>query len=1015
MKKRAFIAISAAVFLWGQILAPSVSAGPTTQQDARRIIAGWLKADSEPLGASLGQQIGRVETFNDDSGEPAYHIVYLQPRGFVIVAADDLVEPIIGFAEAGGFDPSLANPLGALVTRDVGGRVAEARGEAAHRSAGAIAAAARARAKWDELEGLAEGIGVMGLSSISDVRVEPLVQSKWDQGTACSYWCYNYYAPNHYPCGCVATAMAQVMRYHQHPTDGIGVHTFQIEVNSTPQDANTRGGDGNGGPYSWGDMVLEPGCSNYSDARWKAIGALCYDAGVTVNMSYTSGGSSADTRDTKDALTGTFDYDNAIKAYNSGSNIGSGLNGMVNPNLDAKDPVLLGVKGASGHAVVCDGYGYNSSTLYHHLNMGWGGDDDAWYNLPSINSSPSYSSVYKCVYNIRVSAVADGEMISGRVFDPNGDIMSGVTVYAEPNGQSYWIGAQSDSKGIYAFDDLDSATNYTVNALADGYVFTSQSITTGTSADGGNTSGNVWGVDLHSDVLEITAITPSSGPAGSYVKIEGENFGASAGSVLFPCLPEGSPYGQEVQWSDTVAYCRVPKYAVSGDVKIYTAGYATSSGRYFEVTNPTELIVDINDYTANIENGTTEYPFSRIQRGINAATELDTVIVNPGTYEELVDFNGVNITLTGSDTGDANIIASTVIDGNQNGPVVTFENGEDANSVLAGFTITGGNAESGGGIYCEQSAPALSYCMIMGNYADHYGGGMYSNSCSPTLVNCMFRNNSVDWFGGGMFNQESSSPTLVNCTFSANSAGSNGGAVYNNWASCPMVINCTVSGNVAAGCGGINNSWDSNPVLSNCILWANRDNGGVDESAQIEGGTPSVNYCCIQGLTGSLGGTGNIDDDPNFTREPNDGGDGWGVGDNDEPGDLHLTGDSGCIDAGDNTAVPADTADLDGDGNTTEATPWDFDGHPRFVDDPGQTDTGNGTVPIVDMGADEFPYLGDLDFSGCVNFFDYAGLAGYWQDSSCGTCSGADLTGDGNVDANDLREFADNWLAGCGP
>ena len=125
-----------------------------------------------------------------------------------------------------------------------------------------------------------------------------------------------------------------------------------------------------------------------------------------------------------------------------------------------------------------------------------------------------------------------------------------------------------------------------------------------------------------------------------------------------------------------------------------------------------------------------------------------------------------------------------------------------------------------------------------------------------------------------------------------------------------------------------------NPTLTNCILWNNSDSGGTDEYAQICGGIPTVNYNCIQGWTGTLGGVGNIGDDPCFVEPYN--------------GDYHLLPGSLCIDAGDNTAVPADTTDLDGDGNTTEPIPFDLDGNPRIVDG---NDDGN---PVVDMGAYEF-------------------------------------------------------------
>jgi len=73
---------------------------------------------------------------------------------------------------------------------------------------------------------------------------------------------------------------------------------------------------------------------------------------------------------------------------------------------------------------------------------------------------------------------------------------------------------------------------------------------------------------------------------------------------------------------------------------------------------------------------------------------------------------------------------------------------------------------------------------------------------------------------------------------------------------------------------------------------------------------------------------------------------------------------------------------------------------------------GNGTAPIMDMGADEFSYTGDLNFNGCVNFEDFAIFAPHWRETDCGTCGWADLTGNGKVDVNDLRELVANWLAG---
>ncbi len=513
MKRRDIVFISALVVL--QLCCSSLWARPTTAYEAEMVVTGWLKADPRPLDTALAPEVMMVETFTDDYGEPAYYIVYLQSSGFVIVSADDLVEPIIGFADDGIFDPSLDNPLGALVTNDLNGRIAAVRSTFSVLTMTPQAVVSETQKKWRRFISLGEapprlsykskkggGFGLMGLTSISDsnVRVVPLVKSKWGQGDVCGKNCYNYYTPNNYPCGCGATAMAQLIRYHQHPTTGIGVHEFTIKVDGVEQTAYTRGGDGSGGPYRWSDMVLAPDCS-MSETQRQAIGALCYDAGVALMIAYSADGSSVGTWATAEAAKTVFKYSHAVIGYNldflswSLRNIGPGLNGMVNPNLDANNPVMLVIfhsEEDSGHAVLCDGYGYNSSTLYHHLNMGWYGWYDAWYNLPTISSDPPFNVVDGCIYNIFTSG--SGEIISGRVTDISGNPINGATVTAQ-NGKDPYT-AVTNSRGIYALVRVNSESTYTVSVVKSGYNFTPQVVTTGTSSEGSDVSGNRWEIDF---------------------------------------------------------------------------------------------------------------------------------------------------------------------------------------------------------------------------------------------------------------------------------------------------------------------------------------------------------------------------------------------------------------------------------------------------------------------------------------------------------------------------------------
>jgi len=495
--------------LWGR---------PTTAQQAERVVAGWLKADREPLGMSLGRHVRRVDTFADDNGEPLYYIVYLQASGFVIVSADDLVEPIIGFVQGDRFDASPENPLGALVTADLTSRIAAVRAGSTLRITAGESFERDAQSKWRQLMDLGEGpkdrivATALGIPSISDVRVAPLVKSKWDQvGVTltedCELACYNYYTPPfttpdgdpcNYPCGCPATALAQLLCYYEYPTTGIGVHEFMIRVDGVQQRAFTRGGDGSGGAYDWDMMPYEPNCTTTEGQR-QAVGALCYDAGISMNQGYSakgSGWSGCSCDLIARALTTTFTYANAVHGYNSESPIGRGLIGMINPNLDAKKPVILST---IPHAFVCDGYGYDFSTLYHHLNIGWLGVDDVWYDLTTAiyatTTKYDVGIVCSCVYNTQTIRAGDGEIVSGRVLDQNGGPIANTVLYVKSGGETI-AETETDCQGIYAFDCLQSNTTYTVNAALKGYGFNRQRVTTGISKDNSITSGNIWGADL---------------------------------------------------------------------------------------------------------------------------------------------------------------------------------------------------------------------------------------------------------------------------------------------------------------------------------------------------------------------------------------------------------------------------------------------------------------------------------------------------------------------------------------
>jgi hypothetical protein len=363
----------------------------------------------------------------------------------------------------------------------------------------------QAKDKWGKLLAKmpSSNLKMNGLPSadIDDIRVSPLIASKWSQGAEAGAYCYNYYTPEHYVSGCVATAMAQLMRYYQYPQTGVGTTQFEIKVGGVTKTANLRGGDGAGGVYDWSNMMLDPDYS-ITEQKRKAIGALLYDAGVSVNMSYKSGGSAASVQRSSAQLISTFKYGNSVFGanYDAGwQNLtDSMVEKMINSNLDGGYPVILGISGDGGHAILADGYGINNATLYHHLNMGWAGYDDGWYNMPDIQTTQyNFNVVDEVVYN--VFPQGSGEVVSGRVVDSSGNPVQGATVTATGGGKTH--NDITDDNGIFAFGKVSSNTTFIITTSKSGYAMSplQHSVTTATSQGGFSTwsvSGNVWAVNF---------------------------------------------------------------------------------------------------------------------------------------------------------------------------------------------------------------------------------------------------------------------------------------------------------------------------------------------------------------------------------------------------------------------------------------------------------------------------------------------------------------------------------------
>jgi parallel beta-helix repeat protein/predicted outer membrane repeat protein len=308
------------------------------------------------------------------------------------------------------------------------------------------------------------------------------------------------------------------------------------------------------------------------------------------------------------------------------------------------------------------------------------------------------------------------------------------------------------------------------------------------------------------------------------------------------------------------------------------------------------------------------YDFNNIQAAIDYAGNGDYIIVFPGTYTGTgnrdIDFLGKAVTVQSFVPTDPYFVALTIIDCGGIGRAFNFTSGEDANSVLAGLTITNSSeGDTGGGaIYCySNSSPTITNCIIRGNAANAGGGIFCDVNSSPSITNCTITNNSAHSGGGGICCNYQSNPTITNCTISGNSTEYGGGGIYCDYSS-PTIANCTMAGNSADRGGGIYYEGNSNSKITNCIIW----NNAAQTGAEIYG-SADVTYSDVRG---GYWGEGNINADPLLTP------------------DGRLQADSPCIDAGNPDFLP-------------ELGQVDIDGQPRIMG--GRVDIGADevTAPLV--------------------------------------------------------------------
>ena len=351
-----------------------LQAMPVDQARAKNLAQSFVAANFEFTRQS--SDLSLVKTAYSDRGEACYYVFNVGTTGFVILAGDDAVRPIIGYSDEGIFNPDdMAPALVDYLERTRLGIMAEAQKGQGN---------AEVAADWAMLEKCGRLVSRHG-----GREDEYLCETQWNQN-----YPYNYFCPaasngpgGYCYAGCVATAAAQVMKYWDHPLQGQGSYTY------TPSDHPEYGPlTANFGEttYDWDNMPNSIN-ANSPQAQIEAVALLIYHAGVSVDMNYRPSSSGAVTGKLCQTMPLYFNYTNYMDNLYRENYTHQEYMQLIIDAIDMRWPMA---HRGGGHAYVLDGYNDNDMV---HFNWGWSGSSDGWFNVDDHGYSDGQSVIYNYV------------------------------------------------------------------------------------------------------------------------------------------------------------------------------------------------------------------------------------------------------------------------------------------------------------------------------------------------------------------------------------------------------------------------------------------------------------------------------------------------------------------------------------------------------------------------------------------------------------------------------------------
>lgn len=331
------------------LTATSVSAKHLTPQEALSRVTLEATTGAVKAPATAKMEVIRTITNSDNS---ATLYLFGDEKSIIIVPADDRVSPLLGYIDdivEGEMPEQLKWWLGEY-SRQISYVISQPE------NGTGLYITPRKKASYTE-----------------KAPILPLLTTKWNQAAP-----YNYSCPtidgNKTMTGCVATAVAQVMKYHNYPTEGLGTISYK-------DGKTTRTLSLDGKSFDWANML--DSYNTYNSKQRDAIAYLMQAVGYACQMNYGVNFSSAYTSSIIPGITTYFGYSDKAKIISRGNFTRDEWENLIYENLQKVGPVYYAGSDnlQGGHAFVCDGY----SNGFFHFNWGWGGAYDGYFKIDALN------------------------------------------------------------------------------------------------------------------------------------------------------------------------------------------------------------------------------------------------------------------------------------------------------------------------------------------------------------------------------------------------------------------------------------------------------------------------------------------------------------------------------------------------------------------------------------------------------------------------------------------------------